>query len=277
MTKVAEEAITNFDAGAIRNGNTFLYPAAPSGTSEVALFKVNLKSGVISHTDLDRSDHVAVLFSYNKRTYAVFYDSTLGTRGLYKINNKTGATKLVLDLASLPGDPVPGAFARQKDDLFLLFRDNSDTYLRHIFRFTFNEKGTKAKGKAKLIKTSANAPVTCDKIKSYPLNDSGTAKFFCVASPVSGGVTPCSLNRGGIAKCEDAIPDIERAGFGHTLVTDGRLFYFFGYAHGETSQRLIQVKKNLKIFGTPQLSTQSLIVNARIGKDDEPEDLPIKP
>lgn len=276
-TKVAESALTTFEAGAIRQNNTFYYVGAPSGTTENALFKADLKTGTISFVDLDRSDHVAVLFHRGKQFFAIFYDGTLGTRGLYQINKLTGATTLVQDLTSVfPGDPVLGAFARQRDKFLVLARDNSNSATRHLATIRLTRSGKRATIQTVRIQSNSSgttADVSCDKIKSFALAAPkvGKTKLMCIAALDTTSVAPCLLNLNGTAKCAAAVSGIERTASGHTLVTDGKAFYFFGYAHGESVQRLVQIDRKLGVVGIPLLSSQALIVNARMGKTDEPE------
>ena len=264
LTEIVTDPITSFELGAIaRSGNKLFYVAAPSGTSQIAIFTVNTKTNLASHVDLDRDDdHVTALFFGSGKLHGIFYNSNTGSIGVYRINPLTGVTKLVLDLSSLSAVPIGGAISRIGEFYFTIVKPTEAT--RQLVRFKL-KSGT---AKAKDIHSADGTPVLCDRLK--PIFVAG--KFVCLASPSSTQVDVCKLNPSGVAKCSATLTNTERIAGGHTLMHDGKSFYAFVYAPNENNnQHLIKFTSAGVIKGSPTIANGSLFVGARFGKE---EDLP---
>ena len=267
LTQKAQEALTSFSLGPItrRKGNLF-YVAAPSGSSENAIFKVVVNTGAISHVDLDRSDdddEARALFFKGSKLYGVFYNGTAGTAGVYSINPTTGATRQIVDLSTLDLEPIGGAFARIGNFFFMLAKPESDSTQRRLIRF----KARSGSAKVFNVATSNGVPVLCDRLKlNYNL-----LNFVCLASPSTTQVDVCRLGLTGRATCVKTLSDVERLAGGHTMITpNGKAFYAFVYAPGDSSaQRLIKFNAKGIVKSTNTINT--IIIGAKFGhEDDEP-------
>ncbi len=228
VTPVVEEAINGFVLGATtRHLGKFYYVAQPSGTTQNALYTAVLKTGALSHVNLDRNDSVRALFFRKKQLYGIFYDGNLGTAGLYKIAKLTGVTTLVLDLSTLDLEPIAGAFADFRDSYYMLAKPESDSTQRRLVRF-------KASAKAPVVMNvvdSLGAAVLCNHFKPNAKRQS----FVCLAS--AAGETQVDFHRlalNGVATYVSTLPGILRVGSGHTLATlDQNRYYAFVYVPGE--------------------------------------------
>ncbi|MBX7138676.1 MAG: hypothetical protein K1X83_11900 [Oligoflexia bacterium] len=239
LSLITQSELTSFSLGAsTRLGNTLYYVAAPSGSSENALFKVNLKTTALTFVDLDRSgddDEVRALFIRRGKLYGIFYNGNAGSVGLYRITPATGATTLVLDLSDLDAEPVPGAIAQVLGVPYMIFKLNSDANRRLLVKFG----STVSSIRSKEILDSDQNPISCEKIKfNLP-----RAKFVCLASAESQTqVKVCKVTLAGRASCSSALSGIERVAGGHTLLTPNqKIYYALVYAPGEPdNQRLIK-------------------------------------
>jgi hypothetical protein len=270
LTQKAAEPLTSYTLGAVaRKGNNFYYIATPSGAAENALYKASLSSGVISHVDLDLAtgdDSAKALFFSGKKLFGLFYNSNTGNGGIYKINQKTGATSLLVDFSSLDIEPIGGAIARQAGFYYVLGHPSSDSTVRSLVRF----KLKRGSATSFAITTKAGAPVVCDRIKLNKVRQD----FVCLASPSTSQVDVCRLSTKGKAKCLSTLSNVQRIAGGHTMVTpDGKNFYAFVYAPGdENSQRLIRFSAGGGVKSTQTINT--IIIGARFGEEDADEATP---
>jgi hypothetical protein len=262
LTLKANEAFTSFSLGAIaRNKNDIYYVAAPSGSTENSLFTANIKSGVISHVDLDRSDEVRALFFNGGKLYGIFYNGSAGTAGVYQIKIKTGVTKLVLDLSSLSAEPVGGAFARHGAFFYTILKPNNNQEARQLLQF----KTKSGSAKVNNITTKDGSNVKCDRLKRNKTKQN----FVCLASTSSSQVDIYTLGLKGKATFQNTLSNVERIAGGHTMMSpDEKTFYAFVYAPGDSnSQRLIKFTAKGVVKSTSTVS--SIIIGARFGKEEE--------
>lgn len=236
LTSRSNEAFTSYSlGGTARRAGKFYYIAVPSGESENALFTVVLRTGAIQHIDLDRSEDARALFFVGRKLYGIFYDGGIGFAGLYRINLSTGVTSEVLDLSELNVEPLAGSFSSVGGFFYMLTKPESDASQRNLLRFKARH------GSARLfpvIDRSSN-PVLCNKLKPNAAN----GNFVCLASDLAETqVDVCRLSLRGRATCLNTIPNIERIGGGHTMLTqDQNVYYALGYAPGEPdNQHLIR-------------------------------------
>lgn len=235
LTMKAQEQTSSFSLGGFtRKSNKVYYIAAPSGTSENSIYTLVLKTGLLTHVDLDRSDEVRALFFSGQKLYAVFYDGNQGTVGLYRVNPTTGVTKLVADFSSLDVEPIGGAYAKLGDFYYMLAKPNTDSTLRRLLRFKLRATGAKLFN----VVTSAAAPITCDRLKV----NQAKQNFVCLASPTTSQVDVCKLKPNGVASCSATLANVLRLAGGHTMMTPNeKTYYALVYEIGdENSQRLIQ-------------------------------------
>lgn len=265
LTEKAQEALSNFTLGGItRRNNNLYYVGTPSGSSENAIYKVAISTGVISHVDLDRAagdDDVRTLFFHNKKLYGIFYNGTAGTAGLYRINPTTGVTRQIIDLSTFDVEPVGGAFTRLGEFFYVLVKPESNSGLRQLLRFRIKAGSVKTFD----VETTNGTPVLCDRIKV----NSARGNFMCLASPSTTQVDVCRLGLNGRATCLGTLTGVERIAGGHTMVTpNGRLFYAFVYAPGDSSaQRLIKFNGKGILKTTKVIDT--IIIGAKFGLEDE--------
>ncbi len=256
LTAIASEPLHSFTLGGFaRLKDQIYYVGAPSGASENALYSYNLKTSVLSHIDLDRSDDVRALFLNGKKLYGIFYDGNLGSVGVYQINPLTGATTLVVDLASFNAEPIGGGLARLDKQFYLLMKPNADSTSRLLVKF-------KLKANSALSMVVANkegAAVLCDRLQPNTAKNS----FVCLASPSTTQVDVCKLTAGAKATCSATLSGIERIAGGATFNTaDEKAYYAFVYALGESNnQRLLKItpRGSIKL----NLTTDRLIIGAR--------------
>ena len=257
LTQVADEQITSFTLGGLtRQNKTLYYVAAPSGTSENAIYTLNLKTKALNHVDLDRGDDVRALFTNGKSLYGVFYNGSSGSIGVYKINSSSGVTQLIVDLSALGLDPVGGSFAKLKSDYYLLSKPNSDSAQRTLVRFKLKA------GSAKLVTVankSGGAAVLCDRIQPNTKKNN----FVCLASTSSTQVDVFNLGTDGKAKFLATLAGIERLAGGATMTTsDEKSYYALVYATGESNnQRLLKISSKGVIKNNATINT--LIVGAQ--------------
>ncbi|RIL11374.1 MAG: hypothetical protein DCC75_02460 [Proteobacteria bacterium] len=254
FTTDTEEAYTSFSlGGTARKGNKLYYVVVPSGSTENAIYTVDLNTDTISHVDLDRSESVRAMFFKGRKLYGIFYDGTAGSHALYRIDPSSGATTLVLDLADLDLEPIPGAFAPFGRFYYVLAKPEADSAQRRLLRF-------KAKsGSAQVFEVvdSSNNPVLCDKLKPKASKNN----FVCLASNAGETqVSVCRMTLTGKATCLATLDGIERIGGGHTmLAADQKVYYAFVYAPGEPdNQRLIKFNSRGAIKSNLTLSTISI-------------------
>lgn len=257
-----ESPLNAFELGATaRSANDLYYVAQPSGTTQNTLYKASLKSGTITQTALDLGDPVRAMFFKGKKLFAIFHNGTTGTTGLYQINTKTGSTKLILDLAELNIEPIPGAITQSGNFYYLLGKPETDYSKRVLIKF--KAKAGSAVTTTEIVDSSA-APVLCDKIKINP----SKKNFVCLASNSDETeVQVCKVTANGVATCSGAISGILRIGSGHTLLSrDGKIFYAFGYAPDEPdNQRLIKFNSKGVIKGNGVVST--IIIGAHFNEE----------
>lgn len=266
LTKKAEEAFTSFSLGPIaRRKGTLYYIATPSGASENAIYTVSTTNGTISHVDIDRSsgdDNASALFFKGKKLYAIFFNSTSGNGGVFKINPTTGVTTQIVDISDLDIDPIGGSFARIGNFFFILGKPNGDSSARRLIRFRLKA------GSAKVfeVKAADNSPVLCDRIKLNKVR----LDFVCLASPSTTQVSVCRLSPSGKAKCFNTLDNVERVAGGHSMMSaNGKQFFAFVYAPGDSnSQRLIKFSPKGIVKSTQTIST--IIIGAKFGQ--EPDD-----
>lgn len=261
LTLKAQEAVTSIDLGAVarRKGN-FYYVAAPSGTTNHALFIVNLASGTISKVFLDRSDTAKTLFFFNSKLHGIFYNGNTGDAGVYKINIKTGTTTLVVDLSSFKAEPVGGAISRSGLFFFSLLKPTETT--RQLVRFRLRANSATVKD----ILAPDGKDVICDKIKNHP----SLTALTCVASPSLTEVKVCKLSFKGVAKCLGTLTTLTRIGAGHTMMKNGKKFYVFGYAPADAEQqRLVTFNAAGKELANSAIPNGSIFVGARFGVEDD--------
>jgi len=175
ITKKSEESLSNFNLGAtVRSGNRLLYVAAHEGGSEPGLHIADTKRGTISHVDLDRDDPVRALFFDKNKLYGIFYNGNVGTVGIYRINQKSGATTLVLDLSDLDLEPIPGTVSSFGNYFYMLARPEVASQERRLIRFR-TKSGT-AKGVPEV--DGNGAVVQCDKVQP----NASWKGFMCMSS-----------------------------------------------------------------------------------------------
>ena len=265
LTTITQEQTTSFTLGGIaRKKDTLYYVAAPSGTSENSIYTVDIKLKSISRVDIDRAavdDDVRALFLNGKKLFAVFYNGNTGTAGIYRIDPKTGATTLAYDFSDLGAEPIGGAFARIGNFYYFILKMETDNSIRILLKVKTNGKNASIVQ----IVDAAGTPVQCDRIKFNP----SRLGFVCMATPATDQVNVCSLKLNGKAKCGASLPDVQRVGGGHTMMSpNGKDFYALVYSPTDAnSQRLIKFKANGKIKSTVTIS--SILVGARFGQDDD--------
>ena len=257
LTQLADEQITSFTLGGLtRQNKTLYYVAAPSGTSENAIYTLNLKTNQLIHVDLDRSDDVRVLFTNGKALYGLFYNGSSGAIGVYKINATSGATQLIVDLSSLGLDPVGGSFAKLSKEYYFISKPNSDSTQRTLVQFKLKANSAKL---VTIVNNSGGAAVLCDRIQPNTKSKS----LLCLASTGSTQVDAFRLGKNGKAKFLSTLSGIDRLAGGATMSTpDQKSYYAFVYAAGESNnQRLLKLSAKGKIKSNLTIST--LIVGAQ--------------
>lgn len=235
-TKKSEESLNNFNLGATaRNGDQLLYVAAHGGGTEPQLHIADTKTGAISHIDLDRDDPVRALFFDKKKLYGVFYNGNLGTAGIYRINQTSGVTTLVLDLSDLDLEPIPGAVSSSGSYFYMLARPEAASQERRLIRFR-TRGGTP---KITAVTDADGAIVQCDKLQP----NTAWKGFMCLASDTTNTVVnACRLSLSGRARCLKTLLNILRVGTGHTMLTlDQKSYFAFVYVPNEpNNQHLIK-------------------------------------
>jgi len=262
LTQIVDSPITNFELGATaRKGNVLYYVAAPSGTSENAIYSVNTTTGLAIFYDLDRNDdHVTALFFGSGKLHGIFYNPNTGAAGVYRINPITGVTTLVVDLTALAAEPVGGAISRIGDFYYTLAKPTTDT--RQLIRFKLKAGSAKAKN----ILSSTGTSILCDRIKPNFKN----GKFVCLASPSSTQVDVCRLGLSGVAQCVGTLTNTERLASGHTLMHSGNSFFALVYAPGEpNNQHLLKFTPAGVTKASPTIASGALFVGARFGKEED--------
>lgn len=258
LTEKANEEVTGVSLGATaRRGAQFFYVAAPSGTSENAIFKANTRTAEITHVDLDHDlgdDEVRALFFNDNKLFGIFYNATAGTAGLYKINPKTGVTKLVIDFSSLDLEPLPGAFTKAGDSFYFIGKPESDGTQRQLVKFKQKASSVKVKD---ILDADGNS-VRCDRLQ---LNEKSGA-FVCLASPIATQVDVCKLTLTGRATCPTTLEGIERVAGGHTMATpNNKIYYGLMYQLGDSdSQRLLKFNARGVVKST--LTIPTILVGA---------------
>lgn len=270
LTEKAADELHSFTLGGIaRKKNTLYYVAAPSGSSENSIYTVNLKDSSFLHVDLDRAeddDDVRAMFMSGKKVYAVFYNGTAGTAGVYLIDPLTGVTTLVLDLSDLNVEPIGGAFARIAPYYYLVVKPESDSTRRQLLRFKLKAGSTQL---TEILATDGITTTSCDRIKATAKHKS----FVCLATVTSSQVDVCKLKLNGQATCLNTLANVERVAGGHSLSTPNeKTFYALVYAPGDSSaQRL--VKFNAKGVLQSTLTVNSIVVGIRFDADETPPNL----
>ena len=262
LTDKAFEQLSSFSlGGTTRKGGNFFYVAEPSGGGgENHIFKAKIGTGEISHVDLDRAggdDQFRDLFFVERALYGVHYNGNTGAAGVYKINPRTGATTLKVDLSGLDAEPLPGAFSKLGDFFYILMKPDSEPKKRLLVKFKIKAGSARSKE----IKAADDSDVSCERIA---LNQAPNKpdKFICLAAPSATEVNVCKLLVSGRATCAaEVLPNIERVAGGATLFTkDNTSYQALVYELGDAdTQRLI--KFNAK--GT--VRTTSSIIAILIG------------
>lgn len=251
ITPKAEEPLSGFSlGGTARATNTLYYVAEPTGSDENSIYTVSLKSGTVTHVDLDRSESVRALFVNKRKLYGVFYDGTLGSAGVYRIDPATGVTTLVLDFSSLDLEPIAGSVVSFGGFYFLLAKPEADSGQRKMLRFKLKSSGAVVID----VLDKAGAPVLCNKMKP----NAATQRFVCLAQDLAETqVSVCRLSLKGKAVCSAALSGVLRVGSGHTMLTpDQNRYYAFVYAPGEPdNQRLIRFNARGAVKANIPLST----------------------
>jgi len=257
LTQVADEQITSFTLGGLtRQNKTLYYVAAPSGSSENAIYTLNLKTNALSHIDLDRSDDVRALFTNGKALYGLFYNGSTGSIGVYKINSSTGVTKLIVDLSGLGLDPVGGSFTKLSDKYYFLSKPSSDTTQRSLVSFKLKANSAAL---VAVVNNAGGAAVLCDRIQPNTKSKS----LLCLASSSSSQVDVFRLAPSGKAKFLATLQNIERIAGGATMSTpDEKSYYAFLYSFANSnSQQLL--KFNSKGVVKSNVTINTLIVGAQ--------------
>ncbi len=262
LSTVVDEQITSFTLGAIaRKKDVLHYVAAPSGSSENAIYTVNLKTKIISHVDLDRGDDARLLFFKGKKLFVLFYNGSTGDLGLYRVAPATGVTTLVRDYSDLAVEPVGGAISQIGEFFFTIVKPGGDGSRRSLMRFQAKNKAPQLTE----IVSAAGAPVLCDRLKP----SAKATAFVCLASPSTMQVDVCKLTLKGKANCTATLAGIERVAGGHTLATtNGKTFYALVYALGDgNSQRLL--KLNAKGVVKNTATVNNILVGIRFGLESD--------
>jgi hypothetical protein len=265
-TEIAEEIISSFTLGGIaRRNNILYYIATPSASTENSIYKLNIKTKVLSKVDLDRAsgdDDVRALFFDGNKLFAVFYNGTAGTAGLYQVNPKTGVTALKINLSDLNYEPIGGGFERFNGFTYMLAKPETDSNARKLMRF----KKTARSVKSFDVKDAGGNPVLCERIATI----ANGSKLVCLASADSSTqVRYCNLKFNGLANCLSVLSDIKRVAGGHTFTTtDGRNFFAFVYDNiDENNNRLLKINKFGVISENRELD--GIFVGARFKNEEE--------
>ncbi len=270
LTEKAAEELHDFTLGGIARKKTKLYyVATPSGSLENSIYTLNLKTNTLSHVDLDRAeddDDVRAMFMVGKKIYAVFYNGSAGTAGVYRVDPLTGVTTLVRDLSALDVEPVGGAFAKLEPFYYLIVKPESDSTRRQLLRFKLKSGDVQL---TEILADDGVSTVACERLKA-------TAKhknFICLAAASATQVDICKLKTNGVATCLSTLSNIERVAGGHTLSTPNeKTFYAIVYELGDSStQRLVKFNAKGVVLSTVTINT--ILVGMRYDDEETPPDL----
>jgi hypothetical protein len=272
LTLLTGEPLTNISLGPTvlsANKKLLYYVGVPSGSSENALYTLNIAASTLSHIDLDRSDEVRALLVKGRKLYGLFYDSTSGNVAIYQINASSGATTLVVDLTDLEIEPIGGAITQVGSDYYLLVRPNANYNLRLLLRFKLKANS----GSVSALSTKQGAVVACDKFQPLPSATGGSATpaspqlpkgFLCLAPPADGSATnpvqACKVTLKGEATCTQTLEGIERLSSGHTFLKHKNSYYLLAYATGETNNQLL-----LRLNAKGQIKANTIVDTLFIG------------
>ncbi len=266
QTEIVHPETANFTLGGIaRKKNNLYYISTPSGSDQNAIYTINVKTGEGTFIDLDRAqgdDEVRALFFSGKKLYAIFYNGTAGTAGLYQLDPKTGVTTQKLDWSDLNVEIIGGSFVQSGKFFYVLVRPENDNTVRKLLKFRFKAASVKLLD----LVDKSDLPVLCDRIKV----NSKSGNFVCLASPTDSQVDVCKVTPLGKATCLGTLENVKRVGGGHTFVSrDGKNFFAFVYEPDDVDhQTLIQL--NARGVIKSRTSLDSIMVGAQFDRDGLP-------